>query len=250
VELTDDPMGVLDVPLEVNVAPPPIAAAAPTATVPPAAVPAPQVPTAMPTPGAYVPPVLQPAGPAAPARTWAGHGATDGGATLALAGAPAGASVAASSLGPADGATAAGSRAILDRAQATEFVAWLAIAGAMLAIVGFLLPWSSITVIGSRGVGYLDRWGLAGPWHILVVAGLVGLLVAAVLRERIPTWLGIGLPGLGLGALLVGLVWPYLVGPLGGSLGAMAAALGALMLVGAGIAAILVDRHAGGKPSV
>ncbi len=112
------------------------------------------------------------------------------------------------------------------RAKASEFVGWLAIAGTALALVGFLLPWSSISVIGADGVGYFDRWGFAGPWHILIVVGLLAVLAAAIMRERVPAWLGIGLPGLGVGALLIGLVWPYLIGPLDGSLGAMATALG------------------------
>jgi predicted membrane-bound spermidine synthase len=67
--------------------------------------------------------------------------------------------------------------------------------------------------------------------------------VAAIVRDRVPIGLGVGVPGLGLGALLVGLVWPYLFGPLGAQLGAIAVALGAVMLVVAGIAALIVDRH-------
>ncbi len=101
-----------------------------------------------------------------------------------------------------------------------------------------------MSVIGANGVGYFDRWGFAGPGHVVVVVGLLGVLAAAILRDRVPIWLGIGLPGLGLGALLVGLVWPYLFGPLGAQLGAIAVALGAVMLVVAGIAALIVDRHA------
>jgi hypothetical protein len=192
-------------------------------------------PAAVPPPGSYVPPVLEPAAAPAPARSWAGHGAADpaAGATVAVA---VGATADATS---DDDPSAATTR----QAKAVEFVGWLAIAGAALSLAGFLLPWSSIAVIGADGIGYFDRWGLAGPWHVLVVAGLIGLLVAAILRERVPMWLGIGLPGLGLGALLVGLLWPYLLGPLEGSLGAMAVGLGALLLIGAGIAAIVVDRH-------
>ena len=248
-------------PAEWPTAAPPPAAPAPipaTAVAPPTSEPPisesgpPILASAGPPPGAYVPPVLQPAGPAAPARAWAGHGNGVAGATATGVGAtaaPMAAGVLADSA-PAATGTGTDDPSLAATLRSIEFVRWLAIAGAALGLVGFLLPWSSISVIGAEGIGYFDRWGFAGPWHVLVFAGLLGMLVAAILRDRVPIWAGIGLPGLGLGALLVGLVWPYLVGPLGGSLGAMAVALGATMLVGAGIAAIIVDRHARGDRSV
>jgi len=189
------------------------------------------------TPGAYVPPVLQPAGSAAPARAWGGQNGLD--APVAASAALAAGAPGAIDADHDDAAATSGS----DVAKATEFIGWLAIAGAALALVGFLLPWSSIAVIGAGGVGYFDRWGLAGPWHILLVIGLLAMLAAALLRHRVPLWLGTGLPGMILGGLLLGLLWPYGIGPLGGALGAVAVALGALMLIGAGIGAVVVDRH-------
>jgi hypothetical protein len=116
-----------------------------------------------------------------------------------------------------------------------------------MAAAGFLLPWSSFSVIGADGAGYFDLWGLAGPGHVLVVLAVLGIIAAAALRERVPLWLGIGLPGLGVGALLAGLVWPYLLALPGAQIGAMAVLLGALLLVGAGIAALVLDRHARGE---
>ncbi len=197
------------------------------------------------SPGAYVPPVIQPAGPAAPARAWAGHAGEAG--TNGLNGTGVAVATGASGADPAterDGASS-----LIDSAAAVEFVGWLAIAGAALATAGFLLPWST-SVIGASGVGYFDRWGFAGPGHILMVAGLLGVLAAAILRDRVPIWLGIGVPGLGLGALLLGLIWPYAIGPLGAQLGALAVGLGAVMLVVAGIAALIVDRHLEGDEVV
>lgn len=220
--------------------PPPVVAStsvAPPRAVPPPTMPPPAVPPPA-TPGAYVPPVLQPAGPPAPARAWAGHGGPDTNGAAAE-------SHATGEAGLVDATTDADRTAAA--AKAAEFVGWLAIAGAALSLVGFLLPWSSTAVIGADGVGYFDRWGIAGPGHLLAVLATVAVLAAAILRARVPMWAGIGIPGVGLGALLIGLVWPYLFGPLGGSLGAMAVALGAAMLVGAGIAAIVVDRHARGE---
>lgn len=206
-------------------------------------------------PGSYVPPAQAEASvatgsrstPLAPARTWAGYPSEP---VAAAATAPTNGHALASATAAGDPATESAKAPVIDLTQANEFVGWLAIAGSLLATVGFLLPWSNITVIGASGVGYLDRWGLAGPWHVLVVFGVIGMLVAAILRDRVPMWAGIGLPGLGLGALLLGLVWPYLVGPLGGSLGAMAVALGAVMCIAAGIATLVVDRHARLEPSV
>src|SRR3954471_13655094 len=107
-------------------------------------------------PGAYLPPapVAVPAGPSAPAREWAGH-------TAAEEGAAAGAIPEAS--------------AVLDgdlRTRLLEFVKWLSVAGAAFAAVGFLLPWGQV-VIGSADTGYFGRWGIAGPWHLLIALAIL-----------------------------------------------------------------------------
>jgi hypothetical protein len=172
-------------------------------------------------PGAYVPPPPIPAvlaGAPAPARTWAGH--TD--------------------------APAAPTAKANDETTATridEFVRWLAVAGSTLSAVGFLLPMAAI-VIGATGTDYLARWGLAGPFHLVVVVALLAVLGLALAADRVPLWIRVGLPGLGLGALLVGLVWPYLlVDVLDAGPGAFAIVVGALMLGVAGVVAIATDRH-------
>jgi hypothetical protein len=196
-------------------------------------------------PGAYLPPAFTPpapipaipAGPAAPARAWAGHGAdrarmNGSSSTAAVPG-----------RAEASPPSTAG-----DRPRVAEFVGWLAVAGAALAAVGFLLPWSS-SVIGASGVGYFDRWGLAGPLHVLVVLGLLATLALSLVRHPLPLRLAIGLPGVGLGSLLLGLVWPYVLGPLGAGPGVVIVALGAVMLGAAGVVAIVSDRHAeAGRP--
>ena len=179
-------------------------------------------------PGAYVPPPPPPAvvgGPPAPARAWAGH--PD--------------SAAARSGRRAE--TESRSDAAVDVTRIDEFVRWLSVAGAALSSVGFLLPWSSV-VIGSPGTGYFDRWGLAGPWHVVVVIGLLVTLALALVTNPIPVWVRVGLAGLGLGALLLGLVWPYAIGPLGAGPGALIVVVGALALVVAGCVALAADRHA------
>ncbi len=181
-------------------------------------------------PGAYVPPPplpLQIAGPAAPARAWAGHADPSG----------AGAGSASEARAESDVEAAAVTRV-------DEFVRWLAVAGSALSAAGFLLPWSSV-VIGAPGTGYFDRWGMAGPWHVVVVLAVLAVLVLAVVANPIPVWIRVGLPGLGLGALLAGLVWPYLIGPLGAGPGVLMVVVGALSLVTAGVAALAVDRRTG-----
>jgi hypothetical protein len=180
-------------------------------------------------PGAYVPPlpvVSIPAGPAVPARAWAGQGnGTHPDADHA-----------------SSSTKAAGDR-LMDASRLAEFVGSVSVAGSALAAVGFLLPWASV-MIGSDGVGYFDRWGLAGPAHILVVLAILGILVLAVVRNPIPTWIRTGLAGLGVGALLLGLTWPYLLGPLDAAPGVLIAAIGAIALIGSGLLALVTDRHA------
>lgn len=187
-------------------------------------------------PGAYLPPVpvvSVPAGPPAPARAWAGHGnVAEGGADATAA----------------DRSSAAADPAG-DRARLAEFVRSLSVAGAAFSAVGFLLPWG-IVVIGASGTGYFDRWGLAGPAHVVVVLGLLAVLALALIGNAIPVWIRTGLAGLGLGALVLGLVWPYLIGPLGSGPGALIVAIGAVALAVSGILALITDRHAGVHRSV
>jgi hypothetical protein len=179
-------------------------------------------------PGAYVPPmpVAQvPAGPPAPAREWAGHLGAEG-----------------------DAAPASTSGTVrLDpdtRARVLDFTRWLSVAGSAFASVGFLLPWG-VVVIGSSDTGYFGRWGIAGSWHIVVALAILANLGLALIDNRVPVWLKTGMTGLGLGALLLGLVWPYLTLPaLGTGPGAVIAGIGAAGLVVSGILALVTDRHA------
>jgi hypothetical protein len=205
---------------------------------PPAAASLAEPPAAPPLPGAYLPPatlatpggIVMAAGPAAPARAWAGtNAAVEPGADASDA-----------------SATSAAADAL--RARARESIGWIAVAGCAVSGLGFLVPWAR-TMIGSGGDGYIDQWGLAGPGHLLVILALAVIGALTVLTERVPAWLRLGLPGLALGSLIVGLVWPYLFGPLGTLPGAYLSLVGALMLAGAAVATLVIDRHAsGGSP--
>ena len=190
-----------------------------------------------PPPGAYLPPTATPApppvlgaaavaavpaGPAAPARAWAGSNTGNDGSSPDVA---------------------APDEAQAERAKVEAMIDYVAVAGCALALLGFLIPWAR-TMIGSSGTGYLDQWGLAGPGHVVIILGLGAIVIGAVAPNRIPARLRLGIPGLIVGAILIGLVWPYVLGPLGALPGAFLSLVGALTLVGASIASIMVDRHA------
>ncbi|HYH93900.1 MAG TPA: hypothetical protein VD763_12120, partial [Candidatus Saccharimonadales bacterium] len=184
--------------------------------------------TAMATPGAYVPPApVMPAGPAAPARAWGTGDAASGAAAVAAA------------------ATLPGDPARdRDDVRLREATGWLAVGGAAIAAAGFVLPWAT-SVIGASGVGYFDRWGMAGPGHLLAVIALLAIVGLNLVANPVPAWIRVGLVGLGLGPLLLGLAWPYLFSRfLGTEVGVYAVGIGALLLTIAGILALVGDRHA------
>ena len=186
---------------------------------------------AAPTPGAYVPPmpaVILPAGPAAPARAWGKEDLPEPGGTA---------------VGPGRAALAIGAVGAIERPRLVDATRWLAVAGAALAVAGFVLPWAT-SVIGAGGLGYFDRWGLAGSGHLLLAVALLAVLAMALIKNPLPVWLRVGVPGLGLGALLLGLTWPYVFSSvLGPQLGVYAVAAGAVLLMVAGVVAIWSDRH-------
>jgi hypothetical protein len=133
----------------------------------------------------------------------------------------------------------------VDRARFVEIAGWFVVVGATMAVLGFLLPWSAV-VIGARGVGsYFDQWGLASPTHVVVLATTMLVLALGILRTAVPTWIRSGVLPLALGSLLIGLVWPYQVGPLGADVGILVVALGGLALAIGGVVTTWATRHVG-----
>jgi len=134
----------------------------------------------------------------------------------------------------------------------TTIAGWLIAAGSGVAAVSFVLPWSS-NVIGARGIGtYLDSWGLASPPSFIVFAITLAVLALAVVPNNVPVWMRTGLAGLLLGGLLVGLIWPYVVGgwadgPQVGVLGELAAGI---LLIAGGTMAQRPPRHEGDPTGV
>ena len=176
-----------------------------------------------PQPGAWIPPAMQP-----------DDEAPDPAAS------PAGAS------SPAEVPTGTRGAALGISVQRVEEVAgWFVFLAAAVAAAAFVLPWSSV-VIGAEGFGgYLDTWGLANPSHALVFIGALVVAGLGYLRPRIVgPWARSGVTGIALGSLMVGLVWPYLLGPLGASVDVVVEGIAAIVLVVGGIAALWAARHA------
>ena len=236
-------------------------ATAPTA---PTEAPAPVLATsAPPTAGAYIPPTRTLGPNLLPARAWAGlTSAAPRPMAVATAGAMAGGSMSGPSMASQSVdrhptvAMAPPAPIEVDETPVVEptwleaTAGWLTIIGSAVAILGFLLPWSQ-TVIGAEGVGsYFDTWGMANPSHLLVVLALLAVLGLAIVANPIPSWIRTCAAGLVLGGLLVGLTWPYLVGPLGAGPGVMAIFIGGLMLAAAGILDLVEARHATSERAV
>jgi hypothetical protein len=131
-----------------------------------------------------------------------------------------------------------------------EIAGWFVVVGAAMSILGFLLPWSRVVIGASTFGGYFDGWGLANPTHLFVFVALLGVLALAVRREPVPAWISSGIFGLILGGLLLGLAWPYLVGPLGSDVGLTMTTLGGVCLMIGGVVALWATRHGGVEPLV
>lgn len=116
--------------------------------------------------------------------------------------------------------------------------------GASIAGLGLLLPWAEI-VIGSSSIGgFLDQWGLAGPGHPLILLLLVAVGALAVARERFPDVFGAGTAAIVLGSVLLGLVFPYVMGPYHETIGVYVTGAGAVVMIVGGLLARVTPRHA------
>lgn len=121
-------------------------------------------------------------------------------------------------------------------------------AASAAAALAFLLPWTDEPVLG--GGGYTAGWGFAASSYVVPWLLAVGLLLVTLLPERVPGWLRAGTLPLAIGALLLGLAWPHVLGPAGSHVGSLLAAAAALALMAAGLAAGAPARHGGVTPPV
>ena len=86
--------------------------------------------------------------------------------------------------------------------------------------------------------------------HLPIFAAVVVTLVLAVLPGPVAGWIRAGVLPLVLGGLLLGLIWPYLVGPLRGQFGSVGVAVGGILLLVGGVLEIAGRRHAQDVPDV
>jgi hypothetical protein len=121
--------------------------------------------------------------------------------------------------------------------------------GAVVAALGFLLPWST-SPTGSDLLGdYWVRWGMAGPGAWIVVALLIGLAGLTLAGGRLAS-APVGLPGVALAMLLLGLSWPYLFGVPGRTVGIWVVLAGVILLAVGGLLDMRAGRHGDSQPTV
>jgi hypothetical protein len=137
----------------------------------------------------------------------------------------------------------------IDRERVEQTADTVLLVGSFGLVLSFLAPWADV-VIGSSGRGYMDTWGLAGSGHIALFLVALGVLALAALENPIGRWLRTGVAGVALGGFVLGLAWPYVVGPLGAGPGALLAWVSGLVLFVAGIISLIVLRHAALPPDV
>ena len=122
--------------------------------------------------------------------------------------------------------------------------------GAGIAGLGFLLPWAEI-VIGTTSVGgFLDMWGLAGPGHPIILLLLIVVGFLAVAHEKWPVRVGAGTASIVLGSVMLGLAFPYVMGPFREAVGVYVTAAGAIVMIAGGLLARVPPRHADAEASV
>lgn len=127
---------------------------------------------------------------------------------------------------------------------------WVVTIGSAIAVAGFFLPWAAVIPFFTTGLGYTDRWGFAISSHVLVFLGVLGLLVLTILPNRLPAWFRLGPLPLALGGLLLGVVWPFVIGGIGAQIGALSVAFGGLLLIAGGVLAVRPARHGRRAPPV
>lgn len=121
-----------------------------------------------------------------------------------------------------------------------ELEGWLVALGAGTGILGFFLPWHAALDFGLAG--YFGSWGLGIASNLPMFALCVVTLVLAVYPNRVAEWFRYGVLGMVGGGILFGVVWLYIGG--GAEIGAIFAAVGAMLLIFGGVLAVSPSRAA------
>lgn len=104
--------------------------------------------------------------------------------------------------------------------------------------VAFLLPWGDL-VIGAVIVGEpWHRLGILAAWHWLAWLAALPVILLATAADRVPPWIRLGVVPIAYGGLVIGLAWPYVLGPIGGAPAPLAAVAASLALVVVGALAV------------
>jgi hypothetical protein len=130
-----------------------------------------------------------------------------------------------------------------------DLAGWLVTIGSGVALIGFFLPWTAAMPF-TTDFGYTSRWGLAVPSHLLLVLATLLLFVSSIIPSRIPLWLRSGLAPVVFGGLLLGIVWPFVIGGFRSDIGSLAVAVGAMILIVGGGLVVRADRHAARRSGV
>jgi len=116
--------------------------------------------------------------------------------------------------------------------------------------VAFLFPWADL-MIGAAVVG--DPWqqlGILGSWHWLAWLGALPVILLAVAAPDLATWLRLGVVPIAYAGVVIGLTWPYVLGPIGGAIAPLVIVAAASVLIVLGAVAVRPGGLAPAEPGV
>ncbi len=116
--------------------------------------------------------------------------------------------------------------------------------GAVLGVAAFVLPWvtdGGVVIGGAFGSGYFATWGLAAIGNVVPFLLAWTCLVLAVLPNRVPRYVALGLLPVFLGGAFAAFGWTYVIAPSAAGIGIWVLAGGAFLLLAGGA---LVLRNA------
>ena len=119
--------------------------------------------------------------------------------------------------------------------------------GAAIGVFGFLLPWANASP-GSLVAVWTSVWGLVFPGSWLIVLAVAGFGLLAASSGRLAA-IPLGVPSIALASMLLGLIWPTLIGASSRPIGIIVVFVGAVV-VGAGGIIHLGARHEAATPDV